>query len=213
MASEGDDLGSKVARPLSSDLTYASALSGKSPLNTSGTEPAEDEWEADDKCDEFWGPDESEYWQREAEEQTRAKAERTERSKVPARKVTELVAEVLHWEQPSNDGGSIVEEVKQAHRKPLPLTYTVVNPATDKSQPENRRRLFGNLHGQLAREIDKALKCGSWTRLGPDVLGEMQALAVRPAELWEDMDMTMQEPRIRELVRMLIASRREMGVW
>jgi hypothetical protein len=55
---------------------------------------------------------------------------------------------------------------------PMLITYTTVNTGTDSSKPENKRRLFKNLHRQLIKELERAVKCGIWTIIPADVLKE-----------------------------------------
>jgi hypothetical protein len=93
---------------------------------------------------------------------------------------------------------------------PMLITYTAVNTWTDSSKPENKRRLFRNLHWQLIKELERAIKCGSWTIIPADVLKEAWGHAAKPAEHWVDLDADVLAPRIRELLKLLIAKRREM---
>jgi hypothetical protein len=172
-----------------------------------GNEP----WKADDSHDDYWGADETDYWaQREAEQKALAKTKRSVAQKPHSRHVNQLKPEFVELEQPSIHNMTLMGEIEEALQTPLPLTYTAINSSTDTSTPENKRRLFQNLHRQLTKEVEKARTSGGWMSIPPDVLKEAQKHAEQPAEHWEDLDVTLFEPRIRELVKLLIAKRREM---
>lgn len=176
-------------------------------------EPEDDAqpWQPDESRDEYWGPDETEYWSSiEAEKKALVKSERASTNKSRTRKVDRLGVQVVEWEQPNNLDATLLGDIDVARKqRPYPITYTVVNPNTDPSTPEAKRRIFANLHRQLGREVEKVVNSGSWVGLAPEVLKEAQGHAAKPAKYWEDMDVTLFEPRVRELVRLLIAKRRE----
>jgi hypothetical protein len=176
-------------------------------------DPPEDEpWKPNTVVDDFWGPDETEFW---AEHEAKKKAlAKTERPSLPKPlSVNQLPIKEIEWEQPDNPEPSLLQDIKKAHQElPKPLTYTVVNPKSDPNAPETKRRIFANLHKQLIREVGVAVEKGIAMSFAPEVWDEINGHAGKPVDDWEDVDMAVFERRVRELVRMLIAKRREAAV-
>jgi hypothetical protein len=171
---------------------------------------ASEPWKADNNYDEYWGADETDYWaQKDAEIRALAKLERPVTTKPHTRHINQLIPEIIEWEQPGIQNTALMSEIEEAHKTPLPITYTAISSSTDMSRTQNKRRLFGNLHRQFAKEIEKAKEWESWLAIPPEVWHEAQGHASKPCHHWEEMDIILFEPRIRELVRLLIAKRRE----
>lgn len=127
-------------------------------------------------------------------------------------KIHKRQVEVMQWTQPDNLDVTLLDEIDAAHKnQPHPVTYTVISTSKDAGTPEGKRRLFANLHRQLGMEVEKALECGSWTTIEAEVK-EARGHVAKPVEHWEDMDVTLFEPRVRELVRLLIKRRREVAI-
>lgn len=101
-----------------------------------------------------------------------------------------------------------MDEVAKAREQPLPLTYTAISKSTDTSKPEHQRRLFINLHRQLKQEFEKAKKSGSWVDIPGNEWEQIERLVIETAEHWDDPYVKIFEPKIRELVKLLIATRR-----
>jgi hypothetical protein len=127
-----------------------------------------------------------------------------------SRKIDELNVQIIEWEQPKNLETTLLNDIEAAHKQqPHPITYTVVNPSSDPTAPETKRKIFGNLHRQLQQEVEKAFVCGSWMSVSAEVVNEAKCHAGKALEEWEDVDMALFEPCIREVVKLLIAKRRE----
>jgi hypothetical protein len=119
----------------------------------------------------------------------------------------------VEWDQPDVHDASLIADIEARHaNQPRPITYTFINPNMDMSIPENKRKCFGNLHRQLGREVEKAVECGSYMGLDSAVWREVGEHAGRTIESWDDMEMDLFEPRVRELVKLLIQKRREIMV-
>ena len=97
--------------------------------------------------------------------------------------------------------GKIIERQKQ----PRPLTTSAKNPRIEMTD-KRKRKLWGNLHRQLGDELYKAKKHGY--ALEKDIIGEA-ARFVREYDRADTLEMDLMDGRVRDIVRMLIAKRRE----
>ena len=173
--------------------------------------PGDEKWEPDNTHDDYWGADDTEWLAgKKAEKKALAREERQAAQMARPRGVNNLDTEVVEWEQPDDVDVTLLDEINAAHKAlPQPVTYTVVNSSTDLSDPSQRCRLFGNLVRQLTMEKERAVKCGSWVMLAPEVTKEVLEYTARPLDAWLDTEMDMFEPRVREMVKALIQKRRD----
>jgi hypothetical protein len=173
--------------------------------------PDSQPWKLDTTQDAYWGLDETEELARmAAEKKAAAKQERMAPVKPRTMPVSQLPLEEIEWQQPEEVNASLHDKIEAAHKNPQGITYTVISHGTDLSKPEERARLFGNLHKQLQREVKGAKDSGSWWSLMQDEMRNAEEWSKR--EDWSGVDgHDMWEPSVREIVRTLIKKRRELA--
>ena len=120
--------------------------------------------------------------------------------------------EVLEWNQPDDLDTTLLNDIEAAHKQARPITYTVVNPTSKPSDPATKKRIFKNLHAQLQKEVQRAAECGTWMMLDVEIAKDARVHADKQGDQWEDVEMALFEPRIRDIVKALIAKRREVAV-
>jgi hypothetical protein len=162
-------------------------------------------WKEDSTQDEIWGVDETEYWANISNDAKTSKND--ERPPQPHQlPITSSQPIIINYAPADIDDCDPLKDIRQLQGKPRPATVTAKNPNT-KMDVENKRRLFRNLHKQLSEELGIAKQLGTLGPATEKFVNEATDFATKHVECWEDLDINMMEPRVREIVRELIIKR------
>ena len=100
-----------------------------------------------------------------------------------------------------------MEAIGERTKERLPDTITVEFPDVEVT-PEIKKRRFRNLHRQLNIQLKMAEELGTMMLMDDAFVEEVQSYATKRLESWEEMEMELLEPRMREIVKELIKQRK-----